>query len=195
MGRVIAAPSPGVFGRGGCGHGLEPVLAHIADAVDNPLDVALGTAGDIAEHRRVVRSHDGPQIREARELHAQVGAWPVGPVLLQATPVLATDIHPQQLAGHAMKAGGINNHVEFVQGATGCDSGGSDLRDRRFAQINQADIVTVEGLVVILLARTALGAEGVLRDQLFGQHRIGDAFANLVGQELGDLIRGLLRHK
>ena len=54
-----------VFGLGGCRHGLEPVLAHITDAIDDPFHVGLYTASDVTKHRRVMRPHDGPEVREA----------------------------------------------------------------------------------------------------------------------------------
>ena len=165
------------------------MLAHIADAADDPLDVALGAARNVAEQGGVVRPHDGEEVGEARELHAEIRFRPVGPMLLKRYASLAADIDPQEFAGDAVKTGGIDNGVERVRVIPGFDAGGCDPRDWCRAQIDQGDVGAIESFVVILFAGTTLGAEGVaLRDQFFGRRWISDPGADLRGEEFGDFI-------
>src|SRR5208283_87334 len=116
-------------------------------------------------------------------------------MLLQRATTLATNIHPQQFAGEAMEARLINDHVELVQSARGFDAARGDPLDGRFAQIDQLDVIEVEGLVVIFFAGTPLRAERMFRDQFLGYRGIRHALANLLREELGNFIGTLLGHE
>ena len=62
-----------------------------------------------------------------------------------------------------------------------------DPLDRRFAQIDQTDIVVVVDFVIIGLQRDAAGAETVVgRHEFLGQGRVLDPLADLAGDEIAD---------
>src|SRR3546814_11746551 len=68
-----------------------------------------------------------------------------------------------------------------------------DPLDRIFLDVDQMDGLLVVGLVIIGLHRHALAPEGmVLGYQLFRDRRVLDARPDLVGDEFGEKIVGLL---
>ena len=71
-----------------------------------------------------------------------------------------------------------------------------DPLDRRLLQVDEVHVRPVERLVVAGLHRDALVAEAVvLGDQLLGDDRVVDPCADLVGDELGQLVVGRLVHE
>src|SRR3954468_11739927 len=71
---------------------VDAVLAHMGDAVSNPLDVLLDRHGHVAKHRRASRARYGEEIRKARNLQPEIGSWPGGPAFAQRHAIAPADV-------------------------------------------------------------------------------------------------------
>ena len=92
----------------------RPLLAQVAQAVGDPVDVLLDGHRHVAQHRRALRPGDHEQVREAVRGDAEVGARALGPLLLQGEPVPSADAELEQGAGHRVEAGGEDDDVHLV---------------------------------------------------------------------------------
>ena len=117
--------------------------------------------------------------------HAEVGAWPLAPFLLQRQSATAADVDLQQRAGHGVEAGGEHDGVDLVLLAPGADALLGDLLDRLVADIDQLHVGPVERLVVADIDAQPLAADGVTGREQLGQLRIGHLFSDLVAHEIG----------
>src|SRR5580704_3216741 len=74
----------------------------------------------------------------------------------------------------------------------GANAGGSDLLNGRAADVDQGDVVAVEGGVIISVNAKAFGAQRViLGHQFFGHCGIMDDLADFGAHEIGDSVVGL----
>src|SRR5208283_1281967 len=191
-GHLVGVLDPGLFRLRRRLNPRVALVADILDAIRNPLDHHLGAYRVITEGG--VDRHE--EIREARGLQIEVAARTVGPTILEGFPVFTADIHPRQRSADRVKPSGVDDDVEVVLLVTRLDARGVDALDRRFANVNQQHVGAVELLVIATLERDALGAKRmVLRHQLLRDDGIFDARANLVTDELGEvLVRLTIRH-
>ena len=74
---------------------LELVLAQVADAVRDPVDVLLDRADHVAQHRRAPRSGDEEHVREPGRREAEVRSRSVRPLLLQRPATATADVDAQ----------------------------------------------------------------------------------------------------
>ena len=91
----------------------------------------------------------------------EMGARPVGPLLAQLLAVATADVDLHVVAGHGVEAGGEHDDVEVVLVRRRADAVGRDLLDRLVAEVDEGDVVAVEGLVVAVVAERAAGVEVV----------------------------------
>src|SRR5581483_10968810 len=191
-GRVdVLAP---LFRRFGCRlAGLDAVVAHMGDAVGNPLDVLLDRDGHVAEYRRTAGTSDSEEIWKAGNLQPEISARPRGPGIAQGHAIAAADVHPQERARHRVEAGGEDNDVKRVFARARLDTGGRDALDRVGAQVDEPDIVAVEGLEIVRVDRRAFRGVGMVdvRERLRG-FRIPDDLADLALDEFGRRVVGRL---
>ena len=124
---------------------------------------------------------------------AEVGAHAVRPVFAQGFTIAAPQVDAHQAAGHRVEAGGHDEQVAEVFVGRGANPGRDDRFDRRPAQVHQLDVVLVEGVVVPLLQRWALHAEGVGR---FGRREDlghGGVVHSLMDLGAPEVVRGAVR--
>ena len=89
-----------------------------------------------------------------------------------------------------MEASGINNDVEIVLFRAFClDPGRGDSGDGGRAQIDDVDVVAVEGFVIIFFAGRAFGPERMIfGDQLLRFYGIFYPRADLLRKKIGDIV-------
>src|ERR1700722_20103642 len=168
---------------------LKALLVHIAQAIAHPFDILFDTARHVAERRAVMGSDQSEEIRKACDLYPEVGLRAIGPFFFERLPIYAANIDPGQRPGHGVKTRRVNYQVKLVLRVAGLYALGRDALDWRLFEIHQRDVVAIELLVIATFQRHALGPKWmVLRDQLFRHHRIFDALANLVADELGEQL-------
>src|SRR5207244_4252521 len=114
----------------------------------------------------------------------QERAWACCPMVLQTHPPAATDVHPHEAAGKRVEAGREDNAVQRILPRARANTLGRDRFDRRRLEVDQRDVAAVERLEVRGIERRALGAEGMLRNQLLGDLRVAHALADLRRKEL-----------
>ena len=119
------------------------VLAQVADAVRDPVDVLLDRQHHVAQHRRAARAGDEEQVGEAGGREAEIGARPAGPLVLQRTAPAPADVDVQQRPGHRVEAGREHDHVELVRAARGLDPARREPHDRRVAHVDERHVVAV----------------------------------------------------
>ena len=82
---------------------------------------------------------------------------------LSCHAVAPADVHLQQRPRHAVEAGGEYDDVERILGtALRSDSLRGDALDRICADIDQVDVVAVEGLEIVGVDRRSLGRVGMV---------------------------------
>jgi hypothetical protein len=178
---------------GGSRHAGQTLLAQIADAIGNPLDILLDASGHVAERGSIVGTDKCKQIRKASALNAKVCQRPIGPFVFQRESAFTADVNPGQGTSHSVETGRIDDHVEFVLRSGGLDPHWRDPLDWRLADVDQQDIVPIELLVVAALQGNPFGSERmVFGNQLFRYGWVLDAFSNLVANELREQLIGLL---
>ena len=157
----------------------------MVDQICDPIDIVFDAARDIAKRR--MRPHQHEHVREAGDLHAEIGFQRPPPFLFQALAADAAQIDAVEAAGDCVEPGGVDDDVEFVMPVAGLDTGRRDPLDRRLQDADQIDIGLVVGLVIEGLLRHAPRPEAVIgRDQQLGRLRIVDALSDLAGDEVGD---------
>src|SRR5215207_6975028 len=114
------------------------------EAIGDPVDVLLNGDHHVADHRRAAGPGNGEEVRKAGDGDAEVGARPLGPLLPQRAASPAADVDVEQGPGHRVEAGGEDDAVELVLGDPGPHTPCGDPLDWLAAEINQADVVTIE---------------------------------------------------
>jgi hypothetical protein len=94
---------------------LQVVVAHIPDAVADPIGLLLQAGGHVAQRcRRRERRGGREQVQIAVHLQPDRGANLPGPILFQQPSAAATDVDPRQRAGSGVEAGGEDQPVKGV---------------------------------------------------------------------------------
>ena len=137
----------------------------------------------IGQHRRAGRAGYGEHIGEAMNGNAEIRCRAINPRVDQALAAAPANINPQERAGHCIKAGGVNNGIKRARAFAGLNTVLGNLLNRRAAQIDQRDIVTVIGLIIIRIDARPLGCiRKSFRSQIISRllvlHRIADTLAN-----------------
>src|SRR5438876_8876618 len=89
--------------RAGFDAGVVP-FAHVAQEIGHPIDVPLDAAGNVAEGGGVVWPDQGEEVGKTGDLQAEIGLWPVRPLVLQPLPAEPADIDPVEGAGDGIEA-------------------------------------------------------------------------------------------
>src|SRR6202011_4899930 len=109
------------------------------------------------------------------------------PSVLELDAIHAAEVDLVEAAGDGIKAGRVNDDVEFIFRGAGLDALRRDPLDRRFRDVHQLDIVLVVDLVIESLERQPSGAEAVVPwDQLFRDLGIPHPLANLPRHEIAN---------
>jgi hypothetical protein len=93
-------------------HHVVTLIAQRDQQVGDVVDLVGVVAGHV--RARAVRSAGEEEVREARRLHAQVGAGALGPVVLERSPVDAPYAEPAQVAGAVVEAGRPDDDVQLA---------------------------------------------------------------------------------
>jgi len=114
----------------------------------------------------------------------------VPPFVGQRLAVAAADVHAHDGAGHGVEAGSVDQDIELVFGIRGAQSLGRHLLYRGFAQIDDGDVILLEGLVVVGVDHRPFAVQRVvLRRQGIGLLRIAQGFLQPLPVQLaGDLV-------
>ena len=189
VGELVAVLHPPGLGEFGRLDRVEVVLAEVYEGVGDPVDVLLDRHHHVRQHRRAAGPGDHEQVREPRRHQAEVGDRPVGPLLLQRQTVAAGDVDADDRAGHRVEAGGEHDRVELEGLAGRVDAGLGDRRDRVLAQVDQANVGEVVGLVVVGVETGPLGADVVVgRAQRLGDLGVVHDRADLVVDEVAQRV-------
>ena len=179
-------------GRVGVDAGVA-VVAHVHQAVADPVNVLLDAHHHVHQRRRAARPGDGEHVGEAGNRQAEVGARAVTPSVLQRQAADAAHVDLQQGAGERVVAGGEDDVVERVVRARCLDAGAGDALNGVGLDVDQRDVVAVEGLEVAGIDADALGAQRVaVRREQLGHLRILDGLADPLAHEVGHRVVGLL---
>ena len=127
------------------------LLAHVLDAVVDPLGLLLQAGGHVAQGRRGGERHGGrEQVRVAVHLQAHGGADVRAPIVLERPPAASADVDAGQRAGPGVEPGGQDDDVELVDACrrrSGCPSG--TRVDRVVLTLTSVDVVAVVDLQVV----------------------------------------------
>ena len=180
------------FGDAG-GRGLDSgqtALGGELDQIADPLDAIFGSARVISEPG--MRAHRHQKVRETFHQYAEIGLRAVFPQILQPHAVDAADVDAIKGAGDRVKPSRVDDDVEIVFGVAGLDAVRRDALDRRLVDVDEFDVGLIVNLVIPGFERHPAGAEAmVLRDQLFGDHGVFNALADLARDEVGGQLVGL----
>ena len=93
---------------------VDAVLAHVGDAVGDPLDVLLDGVDHVGQHRRAAGAGDEEQVRETGHRQPEIGLRPLGPGLAEVRAARALDVDGEQRAGHGVEPGREHDGVDLV---------------------------------------------------------------------------------
>src|SRR5438045_5985074 len=180
------------FGNAG-GRGLDSCQTAFGgelDQIADPLDAIFGSARVVSEPG--MRAHRHQKVRETFHQYAEIGLRAVFPQILQPHAIDAPDVDAIKGAGDRVKPGRVDDDVEIVFAVAGLDAVRRDALDRRLVDVDEFDVGLVVNLVIPGFERHPAGAEAmVLRDQLFGDHGVFNALADLARDEVGGQLVGL----
>ena len=172
---------------GGRLHRLVAVLTHVLDGPRQPFHDLL----DDDRNVRVgaLRSTDHEHVGETGAADPQERLRTAAPLLLELNAVLAADVDLGDRSGDGVEARREHDDVELVVLAPGPQSGLGEGLDRVLADVDQRDVVAVEGLVVVRARRGPLRDVGVAtRAQQLGRRGVVDGLADLLADELGGRV-------
>ena len=209
----VAAVVPGVAGGGrehrahrrgldlgaplvlGLGHDLDvgaAVGGQVVEEVGDPADLQLDVGRVGGEHADAAGPDDHEHVRVVGHREAHEGPRPVGPVVAQEAAVVAADVDAGEGARHGVEAGGEDQHVELLQAALGAHALGHDLDDGVLAQVDEGDVLAVEGLEVAVVEHRALAPDRVvLRAQRVGDVGVGHRAAHHLAEQLDRHLVGV----
>ena len=168
----------------------------MGDAVADPVDVLLDRDRHIAEHGRASGPRDHEHIGKAQGGDAEISLRSGGPLRIEPLAAASANVDSGQRASECVEASRENDGVECIGLIARADSSGHDLLDGRLSEIDQFDIAPVISLEIVCVERQALGADGVLGDQLARDFRVFDYAANLFAHEVsGRFVRVLVNHQ
>ena len=98
-----------------------------------------------------MRADNSKQVGEAGSLQAEIGARPVGPLVLERPAARPANIDPVKRPGDRIEAGGVHDDIALILGVAGLDARGGDALDRCFVEVNQEHIVPIIRLVIAAL--------------------------------------------
>ncbi len=109
-------------------------------------------------------------------------------MLLQAVTSAPADIDAGECAGHGVEARRKDQVVELIFPIVGPYTVRRDAFDPGAAHIDQSDVASIEGRVVIGVEAGAFAAVDVLRHEGSRRFRIRDDLSDLVPHELRDVF-------
>ena len=171
--------------------------AQVTDAVEHPVHVLLDRNDHVRQHRGTAGTGDEKQVGEADRGQPEVGLRPVRPFVLQRQVVSAPDVDGRDRTRHGVETGGEDDRVEGERLVGGVDARLGDLPDRMFSDVDQAYVRKVVGGVVVRIQAWPFRGDGVIgRAQIGRRLRVIDDRADLVPEELGELVvgRGIAQH-
>ena len=191
VGEVVDVLHPPRLGRRRRLDRGQVLLAHVDEAGADPVDVLLDRHDHVRQNRWAPRTGDGEEVREAAGHQTQVLLRAVGPLAGERHSVPTLDVDGDDRTGHGVEPRGIDDGVELEGARLRVDARLGDRADRILAQVDQAHVRKVEGLVVVGVDARPLGAvEVVLRAERFRRLGIAHDRADLAAQELA---HGLIR--
>src|SRR5882757_10511356 len=93
---------------------IDVPVAHVLNAVADPINMILDCQRHVIEHRRTLRAGNCEEVRKTVHHQAQLSTWAIFPALCEAPAGPASHAHSQQRPGHCVEPGGEHDTVEFV---------------------------------------------------------------------------------
>ena len=177
---------PGDLRRLICIHARKTVLSHVCDALGDQVGMVLDGLKHVGQNARAGWTVHRKQVGEARHHQAQIALRAILPRVLKSDATGAGYIEGKQRSGDRIEAGGEHDQVEGIFLLGRLDPRLCDPLNRRFADVDQFNIVAVEGLIIIGVEAEPLGAERIAGGhQLLRHCRVADDAANLFLNVLG----------
>ena len=167
-------------------------VAHMAEAIGEPVDMLLDRLDHARQHRRAAGTRDHEQVRKAFRRNAEIGAGAGLPFFGERAAIAAGDAYLVERARHRGKAGGGNDRVERILDAANLDAICREALDRRLGNVDQFHMRQIVGFEIAGIDTEALAAEYILGTQQLGGGRILDDAADLPAGEVGDGVVGCL---
>ena len=105
-----------------------------------------------------------------------MATWSVDPFIAQLLTVATLDVDLHVVARHSVESGREHDHVECVLAARGSHAGRRDLLDWINPEIDELDVVAIEGLVVAAITQRSPGVQVVGRERFRGLRILHDLF-------------------
>ena len=167
------------------------VRFHVGDCLADPVGGVVDDDGDVGEGG--LRAGDHEEVGESGDGDAVAG-FHFGVQLVDEEVIGGiAEVDFREGARDGVEADGEDDHVEFVGGSFGADSRWGDFFDGVGVDVDEGDVVAVEGFVVEVAEWGAFGEEGVLRGEEFGGFGVFDDGADLVADEgAGGVVAGFV---
>ena len=124
---------------------------------------------------------------------AEIGSRAVAPLLRELLPIAAAHAKARQWAGQCIEAGCEDDDVQRMCPVPRADAAGHDLFQRRFTEIDEFNVIAIEGFEIFVVQRQPLGGYRITaRHQLARDFRVLDHAADFFAHKVSGQIVGLL---
>ena len=153
----------------------------------------LNGSNHVGLDRRASGAGNDQKIRKTSRHKPEVGARPGGPFVLQRLAARNPNIDIEHGTGHGVITGGEDHCIKLIVVAGGSDAGGRHFGNRVFPDIDQRDVVAIEGFVIAGIETQTLGTDRmIIGHQPLSDFRIHDGLPDLVPHECAGGFIGLL---
>src|SRR3546814_9299134 len=113
-------------------------------------------SSDLCSSDLTARPRDDEEVREPGHGETEERARPGVPLVAERLPVPPADIDREQRAGHGVETGRENQRIEGIVAVRRPHAFGGDRLDRSRANIDERDILAVEGFIIVGVDADAL---------------------------------------
>jgi len=141
--------------------GCFAAIAHVLDAVGDPVGVLFDGEHHIALNARALGTGDHEHVGKVRDHDSKIGGWAIGPLVFERFASRRTDINPPHCTSHGIKTRSKRNGIKFVVGSVRAKPVWGECFDSVGADVDERDAVFVVGLEIVRIDNQAFGAYGM----------------------------------